>query len=441
MREHLANAGWGVLDYIAYPMGMLMVAPIVLRRMGEAQYGVWTVAAAVVSIGSIIASGFGDANIQQVAHDRGRLNHDRPRQIVRCMITIHLLLGTGLGLLTWILAPDLAARVVPVAGEMRQDCLTSLELASVLLWVRAMESVCISTQRAFLRYGAAVRISLAARMLSLAAVATLAFLTQSVAAMLAASLVINLIATSRQYAKLRNLLGERLLLPSLDVRTLRTLIAFGGFTWLQAISGVVFSQVDRFYVGVASGAIAVASYALCTQIAQPVYGIAASGLHFIFPYLAERQASHSPSELRFAVLTAFAFNLLFVAASSAVLLLCGPAVLRLLAGKQIAAGGSSLLPFIVMGTALLAINVTATYSLYAFGRVRIVTALNVAGGAVMLLLMLHVTPRLGVYGPAYARISYGLISLGLYVPLVGEWKRGHRAPLSHSPADPLWEEI
>src|ERR1700739_3014977 len=50
----------------ALPRGMVPVAPVARRNLGVAQYGVWTVATAAVSMGSIIASGFGDANIQHV---------------------------------------------------------------------------------------------------------------------------------------------------------------------------------------------------------------------------------------------------------------------------------------------------------------------------------------------------------------------------------------
>ena len=76
MKAHLSNAAYGVLDYAAYPIGMLLVAPIVLRNMGTAQYGIWAVVTAAVSMGSIIASGFGDANIQHVASQRGLGRHD-----------------------------------------------------------------------------------------------------------------------------------------------------------------------------------------------------------------------------------------------------------------------------------------------------------------------------------------------------------------------------
>ena len=70
MRIHFANAFYGVVDYVAYPAGMLAVAPIAIRALGIDRYGIWMVANSAISIGAIIASGFGDANIRYVAMER-----------------------------------------------------------------------------------------------------------------------------------------------------------------------------------------------------------------------------------------------------------------------------------------------------------------------------------------------------------------------------------
>jgi O-antigen/teichoic acid export membrane protein len=87
-------------------------------------------------------------------------------------------------------------------------------------------------------------------------------------------------------------------------------------------------------------------------------------------------------------------------------------------GAAFAPAATPILPTIIWSSALLGLNVTATYALLALGRVRTVTLLNLTGGAVMLLMMLYLTPRLGVRGIAIARLSYSLIPLLLYIPLL-----------------------
>jgi hypothetical protein len=44
--------------------------------------------------------------------------------------------------------------------------------------------------------------------------------------------------------------------------------------------------------------------------------------------------------------------------------------------------------------------------------------LNLAGGVLMLLTMLLLTPRLGIQGIAIAKLSYALMPLFLYIPLL-----------------------
>jgi len=421
MKSHFSNAIYGVLDYGAYPIGMLVVAPVVLHNLGVDRFGVWTVANAAVSTGSIVASGFGDANIQHVASRRGAGDQDAPPRAVRAMMGINLMLGVAIAVLGSVLSPFAAAHVAGLSATLEQACLWSLRIACVTLVVRAIESVCISTQRAFERYGAAVRISIVARLLALAAVAGLTFLSRSVVALMGAACLFMLAGLGLQLIRLKRLLVADSLMPAFDRDAMHALMSFGVFSWLQAVSGVIFSQVDRLALGVSLGAAAVASYALCAQMAQPIFGFAASGLHFLFPYLSNRSASMSPAALRRPLLIAFAFNLAFVAVSTGALLLLGNRILQYWAGAEIARSAAPIMPVIVWSSALLGLNVTATYALLALGRVRIVTWFNLASGAIMLLLMLYFTPRFGIEGIAFARLSYALISLLLYIPLLSHF--------------------
>ena len=412
----LANAVYGVLDYVAYPIGMLLLAPLVLRNLGAQQYGIWTVATAAVSAGSIIASGFGDANIQHVATQRSTGDPSAVVRTVRSTMGIHLVLGAVMALLGWTLAPYAAAHVAP-SIPLRRVCLWSLRIASLSMLVRTVESVCISTQRAFERYGAAVRVSIVARLLTLAAAAALTYTGADVVSIMVATATLLVLGVLIQLGQLKRLLGRDALIPAFDRSATQALLAFGIFSWIQAVSGVIFSQSDRLITGVSLGATAVASYALCVQMAQPIYGLAASGLHFLFPYLSGRRITASVAVFRKTVLLAFSANLLLVSAGLVILLLFGNRVLYAWGGAAIAQSAKPVLPVIAWGSALLGLNVTGYYAMLALGRVKTVTWLNLTGGAIMMLLMVWLLPHSGVRGIAIARLFYGPVTLLLYLPL------------------------
>ena len=332
MRAHLSNAAYGVLDYAAYPIAMLVSAPALLKYLGVAQYGIWIVTTAALNTGAIIASGFGDANIQYIASARSQGNADLLVRAVRSMLGINLLLGVVLAVISWMLAPlavthlvgpaavsayeqhfqesaaerqisplRFARVIVNVTGSsgtmtgapcspefpvelvgagyfmrlspqkaahvvvgwaaygkfgshqrtwveyeffecshsisksnrwaspvffgprtlvrtwgtrhgsawsgsvhsaptatrgLREACLFGLRIASILMLVRAIESVCVSTQRAFERYGEAIRISLLARIISVAAAVLLSLHGFGVAAIMAATACFMVLGTA-----------------------------------------------------------------------------------------------------------------------------------------------------------------------------------------------------------------------------------------------------
>ena len=424
MKQQLSNTIYGLLDYGAYPIGMLAVAPVILRNLGVAQYGVWTVAGSVVSFGSIVASGFGDANIQKVATQRGDGCGPQLLRVVRAAMGIHVALGIGMGLVIWAMAPMLADRIAGSDRQLIQTCFSCIRIAAVFVVIRAVETVCISTQRAFERYGAAVRISIAARFLGLAGAAILAAFTRNVVNIMALTAALAAVALVAQYIRLRQLLKAGNLLPSFDPEISRDLLQFGVFTWLSAAAGVVFSQGDRLIGGASMGASAVVAYALCAQISQPVYGLTASGLHFLFPYLASRQRTSTPAELRKIVTLALAANGVLVLIGTGAVLTGSNWILHLLANYAIASACALLLPSVLAGSALAALSVTGMYAMFALGRVKFVALTSVGGalaGAAVVAYFLH---GFGVTAIIAGRFAFAIVALLVYVPLLRELRVG-----------------
>jgi O-antigen/teichoic acid export membrane protein len=420
MRRHLTNAVYGLLDYASYPFGMLMAAPVILHKLGAAEYGLWMIATAVVSAGGIIASGFCDANIQRIARLRSRNETRSMVETVRSMMGINLVLGFTIALGVWIAAP-FAARHIAVSGITPvRECLICIRIAGGLVLVRAVESVGVSTHRAFEQYRGTVQISTVVRLLTLASASILALVGRRTVSILVATAVFLVVGTYMQCRGLRSLLGTVALWPSFRIGESKALICFGVFVWLQTLGTVVFGQFDRILLGVSLGALAVAPYALCVQFAQPVFGLTASGLHFLFPYLSRRAGTLPNAVLKRTLLKAFVINALLVASCAGLLILLGDRLIRLWAGPAVANSAKGIFTPIVLGSALMGLSVTGTYAMQALGRFRTVAVVSLGGRAAMLPLMIYLLHCAGLRGLAVARVCYGLIALIVYLPLVRE---------------------
>jgi O-antigen/teichoic acid export membrane protein len=314
----------------------------------------------------------------------------------------------------------------------------SFRLASVLVLVRSIETVCVSTQRAFARYGAAVQISLIAKLLSLAAAGIIPFFHPSVATVLLATLSITIFALGIQLFQIGQLLGTFQLGPSFEREPTVALLSFGSLTWVQAVCGLVVGQADRIIAGFTFGAAAAASYGLCVQLAQPIWGIAAAGLHFLFPYLATQHAIKDTAVIKRTINRAIAANSVFIVLALLGILVFGVSILRVWGGEPLAEMGRWMLPAIALSTALTALSVVGCYAMLALGCARTVTLLTLTAAATMFLSIPWLAHVHGVYGIAVARLLYGPIMLLVYVPLFFLIRRSPAASAS-APA-PVCEE-
>lgn len=426
MRRHLTNAGFGVLDYVSYPIGMLLVAPVVLHKLGSAEYGLWMIATSVISAGGIIASGFVDACTQRVAYLRGSGQETLMEHAVRSMLGINLAFGLVLALGVWIAAPYVASRVAVSQLTPPAECLVSLRVASVAILIRAIESVPVGAQRAYEQYRATVQISTAMRFATLGIAALLVLAGRGTASILVATAVLLAVGTVMQFRQLGRLMPHISFWPSFHAGEMRLLFGRGFFAWLQALGGVVFSQLDRILLGISLGALAVTPYSLCVQFAHPIYGLTASGLNFLFPYLSSRSANLSDAGLKRTLFKALLCNLLIVASGAAFLLLAGETLIRVWAGPAVAERAASILPAIVAGSALMGLSVTGTYALQALSQFKTVALIMLTARGAMLLMMIEMLRRFGLQGLAYSRLLYGAAALLVYLPLMQKLKAGNK---------------
>jgi O-antigen/teichoic acid export membrane protein len=412
-----ANAFYGVADYLVLPIGMLLAAPFLLGHLGTAQYGVWVLAGAAVSSGGIISGSFGDAVIKYVGDCRGRGDRPGVVRIVRNMISINLVLSGSLAIALWCLAPYATRHIVKVDRELQTICLHSLRIGSGLLLVRSIESVFISTLRAFETYGATARISICSRIAILTVAVALTRHGRNVAWIMAATFLISSSGTLAQALAVRAKIGSFSPMPCWQRKTVSDVAVFGTFSWLQAISSVAFSHADRFFVGFFMGAPAVAYYGLCVQVAQPIHGLVSAGLHFLFPHLSTRLPVAPLSEIRRKITMASIINAALVVSFALPPIAVGSRILTKWIGPAFGQEPLLIFPTIVCGFALLGMNVTAHYTLLAVGQVRLVTYLNLLAGVVMLLAMAMLIPRCGLQGAASARLVYGPITCLAYLYL------------------------
>jgi O-antigen/teichoic acid export membrane protein len=408
-RESAGNAVYSAAEYVAQPLSMLLAAPFLVHKLGLQQYGIWMLVSAILGSMGILSTGFGDATVKYVSAYRGQNNPAGVERTIRATLTINAFLGGLFGLLVWAAAPYSVDHIFKIEPTFHAASIEAIRISAVILAVRSVESVFVSTLRAFERYGPPVKLNVFLRAIVVVSAVVLAAIGHGVVAIMIATLFWSSLVVVLQAIAARRVAGSLNPLPIFKTEALAEVFSFGCFSWLQALAAVVFSYADRFLVASMLGTAPVAIYVLCVQVAQPIHGLAAAAFSFVFPHISSR---HGAGEIRgphrvfrIALLTSLALS---VALALPLIVLSKP-FLNVWMGKQVADDGHVVLALLAVAYTLMALNVVPHYALLAFGRVRLISGLNVGSGILLTLLIIFLVPTFGLIGAAIGRIAYSLL--------------------------------
>lgn len=408
-RESAGNAFYSIAEYIAQPLSMLAAAPFLVHKLGLSQYGIWMLVSAILGSMGILSTGFGDATVKYVSAYRGQNNPAGVVRTIRATLTINALLGGLFGLLVWVAAPYAVDYLFKIEPVFHAASLQAIRISAVILAFRSIESVFVSTLRAFERYGPPVKLNVFLRIVVVVSAVVLAAIGRGVVAIMFATLFWSVLVVVLQAIAARRLVGPMKTFPTFEKEALAEVFSFGCFSWLQALAAVVFSYADRFLIAAMLGTAPLAIYVLCVQVAQPIHGLASAAFNFVFPHISSRHEAgeiHGPHRVfRLASLISLALSI----ALALPLILFGKSLLGLWMGKQVANDGHLVLALLAAAYALMALNVVPHYALLAFGRARLVAGLNIGSGVLLTLLMAVLVPAFGLVGAGLGRIAYSML--------------------------------
>ena len=350
-RESASNAAYSVAEYVAQPVALLLAAPFLVHRMGLPQYGIWMLVSAILGSMGILSTGFGDATVKYVSTYRGQNNPAGVERTIRATLTINTALGAVFGGLVWLAAPWLAHSAFKIEAELQSASIAAIRISAIILVLRSVESVFVSTLRAFQRYGPPVKLNVFLRAVVVVSAVVLAAWGRGVVAIMLATLFWSALVVGLQAVAARKVTGAFNILPTLERHALGEVFAFGCFSWLQALAAVVFSYADRFLVAAMLGTVPVAIYVLCVQATQPIHGLGSAAFNFLFPHISSRHEAgeiHAPRRVfRFALLASVGFSL----ALALPLVLLGKPLLTLWMGAAFAQQGYVILGILAVAYA------------------------------------------------------------------------------------------
>ena len=404
-RVHIKNLLWAAAEYVSLPLLNLLATPIFIKTLGTAGFALWMLALSVSGMAGIAGLGMSSAAMKYVAEFRGRGEHEAVAGVIRQTLCIALCGGAIVAGCISLCAPLLARHAFPAMGEFEEVTAVIIG-AAVLLFISQADSVFAAAIKGFERFDLGARLDMAIKFLFIAITIAAAVLTQKIFVVIAAALAVASLGLVARATLACRVVGASVFLPRWEPSLAREVLQFGVWNWLQGIASSLFTYFDRLLIASTLGAVAMAHYSICTQLASQVHSIPAAGLSALLPLASRKLGENRATDMARINQLSVLVNVVFALLLALPLWSFSKEILSLWIGSEIAGSSSKLLFWMTLVYFLLSLSVAPYYLLLAQGQARFVSIVNLSGGVVTTIAALVLIPVFGLIGGVLARSFY-----------------------------------
>ncbi|TVM33452.1 lipopolysaccharide biosynthesis protein [Oceanidesulfovibrio marinus] len=112
------NTIWNLLRFLVNFGVVFILTPMIIRVVGDSQYGLWAIVLSVFGYAGILDMGVQQATMKLVAHYKGREDTDRLNSIASTAVVFFVLLGIGTFMCCWFVLPHFMHYIVSKPEEM-----------------------------------------------------------------------------------------------------------------------------------------------------------------------------------------------------------------------------------------------------------------------------------------------------------------------------------
>jgi len=400
---------WSVVATVCGVVGSLFVTPLLLSRLGPAEFGLYVLVLALASYASFFDFGLTWAAGRYFADD---FVTGRRADLVGRFFTLARFLA-GVGLLSVAGAVIVGPAILRRSGAGGEaHVVSTLVLAAASFAVTLQIDLLGTLLRGCQRFDAAGRVNTIGSVL----LPLSAYLALRAGASLNVLLAVNvgvsvLVLTLYSLPARREWRGVEQA-ARWAPRYLREMASFGGWSTSTRLCRIVMLQVDRLAVAFLGSTTALAYYSVPASVAARVnaVGTAASGL--FFTRASALHAAGSRAALREQHAAATRLLVWMTATVAAPLVLLGDAFLKEWIGPEMAAQGGPVLLVLVLGYAVIAVGSLDAVTLEGCGRPDLAGLTVLVWSVLALGFVVAAGPTLGAQAVAYA-VAGWLAGVGL----------------------------
>lgn len=412
-RMHAGSAMWAVADQGINPLVQLLLAPLLLHRLGTQEFALWALANAFVAMSQLISFGAGLATTKHVSADLASGANDDAVNSTRAAISIVLLMGGIVGAILFSFAHAISTEFFLQIGP-PEHVGPVIALGGVAAVIQEIDNVCAAALRGAERFDLCGKTEVPLRVGIGAAIVALSGGGYNVLSLFSAMTVLMGAKAAIKIIVVQRVLDSRYCcVPTLRKKSIRRVFGFGFWQWLQSAGTIMFSAADQLIIGSVLGSASLARYSVCLQLAQYVQVLPSVMTQVIFPRISALGSKLDSRRGNQVLISATMFAFGVALALGIPLALCAQIILRYWVGFDFASANYALLMVLVFVHVVLAFNVGGYYVLLGTGRGAIAAAIVLTAGTAQAALALTLAP-LGILVVAWSRMAYSLLTASLF---------------------------
>lgn len=265
--ERKIGAILSYLSIILSTVVQLVYTPLLIKMLGQSEYGLYSLISSVIGYLTVLDLGFGNAIVVFTSKYRANKEYDKEKKLHGMFLVVFCVIGLIAGLLGLLLYFN-----VPLLfGKTMTDI--ELHKAKIMMLVLSFNlavtfpfSIYSSIITAYEKFTFQKVMSILNTLLKPVLMIPLLFLGYKSITMTVVITVVNIIVLLSNYFYCKKKLGVNIKFMGFDKKLFKTIFSYSFFIFLGVIVDKVNWSVDQFVLGAVSGTIAVSLYSIASQI-------------------------------------------------------------------------------------------------------------------------------------------------------------------------------
>jgi O-antigen/teichoic acid export membrane protein len=283
MNLRLARNAWSNLLGAAIPaLVALATVPLVVKGLGEASYGVYSLVTAIVGYFAIIDINVTAGSVKYIAEFNARRDRAKIAETLFFSLAIYALIGTvgGLGLFAG--ANWFVTSVFSVPAALTEVAVATLQVAALGFFLGQLQSYLNSVPQSLMRYDISSRVEMVfGTVVPLLTVGVL-MLGYGLFEVIVLRVVASAVHCTILWASIRRLLPD--VRPSWPGRQVRAdLLGFSAYSFLSRFASLSYAYADKLIIGALVGVTGLAYFTVASTLANRVLSLTFRLSGVLFP--------------------------------------------------------------------------------------------------------------------------------------------------------------